>query len=100
MMQIEFRERLEHLLHQKEINENRELSDLFRLSIQDLNKNEKYQSVMAKLSQGLSFYLMTHHYQAPKSVIDFGLQIAKAPSKERGKLAFLQMLAQTLQGFR
>ncbi|MBZ4264605.1 bacteriocin immunity protein, partial [Streptococcus pneumoniae] len=26
--------------------------------------------------------------------------IAKAPSKERGRLAFLQMLAQTLQGFR
>ncbi|TVW76366.1 bacteriocin immunity protein, partial [Streptococcus pneumoniae] len=52
------------------------------------------------LSQGLSLYLMTHHYQAPKSVIDFGLWIAKAPSQERGRLAFLQMLAQTLQGFR
>ncbi|HGQ8517411.1 TPA: bacteriocin immunity protein, partial [Streptococcus pneumoniae] len=26
--------------------------------------------------------------------------IAKAPSQERGRLAFLQMLAQTLQGFR
>ncbi len=43
MMQIEFRERVEHLLRQKEINVNSELGDLFRLSIQDLNKNEKYQ---------------------------------------------------------
>ncbi|HGP9172696.1 TPA: bacteriocin immunity protein [Streptococcus pneumoniae] len=95
MMRNEFRERVEQLLQQKEINENSELSHLFRL-----DRNEKYQSVMANLSQGLSLYLMTHHYQAPKSVIDFGLWIAKAPSQERGRLAFLQMLAQTLQGFR
>lgn len=94
MMRNEFRERVEQLLQQKEINENSELSHLY------LDRNEKYQSVMANLSQGLSLYLMTHHYQAPKSVIDFGLWIAKAPSQERGRLAFLQMLAQTLQGFR
>lgn len=95
MMRNEFRERVEQLLQQKEINENSELSHLFRLAIQNLDRNEKYQSVMANLSQGLSLYLMTHHYQAPKSVIDFGLWIAKAPSQERGRLAFLQMLAQT-----
>ncbi|HEU3557621.1 TPA: bacteriocin immunity protein [Streptococcus pneumoniae] len=100
MMRNEFRERVEQLLQQKEINENSELSHLFRLAIQNLDRNEKYQTVMANLSQGLSLYLMTHHYQAPRSVIDFGLWIAKAPSQERGRLAFLQMLAQTLQGFR
>lgn len=69
MMRNEFRERVEQLLQQKEINENSELSHLFRLAIQNLDRNEKYQTVMANLSQGLSLYLMTHHYQAPKSVI-------------------------------
>lgn len=82
MMRNEFRERVEQLLQQKEINENSELSHLFRLAIQNLDRNEKYQSVMANLSQGLSLYLMTHHYQAPKSVIDFGLWIKLLARKE------------------
>ena len=86
MMRNEFRERVEQLLQQKEINENSELSHLFRLAIQNLDRNEKYQTVMANLSQGLSLYLMTHHYQAPKSVIDFGLWIAKG-KRETGFLA-------------
>lgn len=76
MMRNEFRERVEQLLQQKEINENSELSHLFRLAIQNLDRNEKYQSVMDNLSQGLSLYLMTHHYQAPKSVITRHLSLS------------------------
>lgn len=49
MMRNEFRERVEQLLQQKEINENSELSHLFRLAIQNLDRNEKYQTVMANL---------------------------------------------------
>ncbi len=45
---------VEQLLQQNEINEVSELSHLFRLVIQILDRNEKYQSVMANLSQGLS----------------------------------------------
>jgi len=52
--------------------------------------------LVVELSNELSYYLLKNHFEAPKSVIDFSLYIAKSQSQFRGKLATLQMLACSL----
>ena len=58
-------------------------------------KNDEFGAI-GRLSNDLSIYLMTHQYLAPKNVIEFAGLIAKIPHQERGKGAFLNMLAMTL----
>ncbi|MGT2754314.1 bacteriocin immunity protein [Streptococcus ovis] len=101
MMKAELIKRLELLVADKSVNQIPELKEMFQnklTEVYDLTKEYDLIRFSANLSQTISLYLMTHHYSAPKSVIDFGVWIANSPSKYRGKLSFLQMIAMSLSG--
>lgn len=71
-----------------------ELRNIFLKARRAIKNGER--DALARLSNSISWYLVTHRYEAPKPVIEFAQQIVKEPNKERGKLAFLQMLALSL----
>lgn len=63
MMRNEFRERVEQLLQQKEINENSELSHLFRLAIQSIKRDmeERGRSLDSVINQYLGVVKPMYH---------------------------------------
>lgn len=63
-----------------------------------VESNYELLKLSAEISQSISLYLMTHHYDAPKSVVELGYWLAQSTPKYRGKLSFLQMLALSLTG--
>ena len=80
---------------------NSDLKSLFEKDVVALDEAKTDREVItlaAQLSQSLSIYLMSHRYEAPKSVVDFGVWLSKYPSLKRGQLAPLLMLAQSLAG--
>lgn len=87
-------EPIEQILSSGVIKDNEKLRRVFLSAKESIEKGER--DALARLSNDISWYLVTNKYQAPKEIIDFARQIAKEPSKERGKLAFLQMLALSL----
>lgn len=93
--------RLEDICQDRNVLEIPKLSNFFQVRLkemQDVTTDYELLKFTAELSQSISLYLMMHRYQAPKSVIDFGVWIANSSSKYRGKLSFLQMLALSLSG--
>ena len=97
----ELKKRLEDICQDRNVLQIPRLSKLFQVrlnDIQDVTTDYELLKFTAELSQSISLYLITHRYQAPKSVIDFGVWIASSSSKYRGKLSFLQMLALSLSG--
>ncbi|QHF55691.1 bacteriocin immunity protein [Streptococcus sp. DAT741] len=101
MMKKELIEKLEQLCEDESVVQVPDLISLFQTKLKDIQfLTTKYQLLKfsAELSQAISLYLMTHHYQAPKSVIDFGVWIARTSSEYRGQLSFWQMLALSLSG--
>ncbi len=100
-MKEELKKRLEDICQDRNVLQIPRLSKLFQVrlnDIQDVTTDYELLKFTAELSQSISLYLITHRYQAPKSVIDFGVWIASSSSKYRGKLSFLQMLALSLSG--
>lgn len=79
-------------------------SDLYSLfekysaALEEAKSEREVITIAAQLSQSLSIYLMGHRYEAPKSVVDFGVWLSKFPSPKRGQLAPLLTLAQSLAG--
>ncbi|WP_159582886.1 bacteriocin immunity protein [Streptococcus halichoeri] len=90
----EWLKHIELLINSDSIKDNPELKNIFLTTYKALENNER--DALARLTNHISWYLITHNYEAPKPIIDFAQQIAKEPHKERGKLAFLQMLALSL----
>lgn len=85
---------IDKLLFSDEVSHDEQLKEIFmngRTSIE----NDEFGAI-GGLSNDLSMYLMTHQYLAPENVIEFASLIAKTPHQERGKGAFLNMLAMTL----
>lgn len=74
------------------------LFEKYSAALEEAKSEREVITIAAQLSQSLSIYLMGHRYEAPKSVVDFGLWLSKFPSLKRGRLAPLQMLAQSLAG--
>ncbi|MDQ8767691.1 bacteriocin immunity protein [Streptococcus ruminantium] len=100
-MKKELIEKLEQLCEDESVVQVPDLISLFQTKLKDIQfLTTKYQLLKfsAELSQAISLYLMTHHYQAPKSVIDFGVWIARTSYEYRGQLSFWQMLALSLSG--
>ncbi|MGV3027969.1 bacteriocin immunity protein [Streptococcus hyovaginalis] len=85
---------LEELLEIEGVQSNATLKKIFEQSKKDIE--EDGHPALARLSNTLSFYLVTHQYKGPKEVIEFAGKLVKEPHKERGKLATLQMLALSL----
>ena len=85
---------IDKLLFSDEVSHDEQLKEIFmngRTSIE----NDEFGAI-GGLSNDLFMYLMTHQYLAPENVIEFASLIAKTPHQERGKGAFLNMLAMTL----
>ena len=92
---------LDKLLLEVSVEADPELCQLLFTGRQDLAAAQKKSDLamaQAELSERLAYYLMTHQYQAPQSVIAFGYQLAGAPHKWQGVLPTLQMLALSLLG--
>ncbi|WP_367783150.1 bacteriocin immunity protein [Streptococcus pluranimalium] len=97
----ELKEELMTILSDSQVKKKSDLKSLFEKGVVALDEAKTDREVMtlaAQLSQSLSIYLMGHRYEAPKSVVDFGVWLSKYPSLKRGQLAPLQMLAQSLAG--
>lgn len=90
----EWLKQIDTILNSDFIQNNTELKKVFLEARKALENNEN--DALARLSNNISWYLITHKYEAPGAVIDFAQEIAKEPHKSRGKLAFLQMLALSL----
>lgn len=89
---------IDEILASKEVVCNDKLQQIF-LKAKNSIQNDELGS-LGSLSNELSLYLMTNKYIAPKNVVEFASLIAKAPHQERGKGAFLKMLAMTLIGLK
>lgn len=87
---------IDNILLSDYLKNNCELREVFLKARTSIEQGER--DALARLSNNISWYLITHRYEAPKPVIEFAQQIAKEPHKERGKLALLQMLALSLTG--
>lgn len=85
---------IDKVLATDEIRHHQALSRIFRTARKAIESGER--DALARLSNALSWYLLTNHYEAPKPVIAFAQNIVKEPHKSRGKLALLQMLALSL----
>lgn len=85
---------IDKLLATDEMRHHKELSRIFTKARKAIESGER--DALARLSNALSWYLMTNHYEAPKPVIAFAQNIVKEPHKARGKLALLQLLALSL----
>lgn len=97
----ELKEELMTVLSDCPVKKNSDLKSLFEKDVVALDEAKTDREVMtlaAQLSQSLSIYLMSHRYEAPKLVVDFGVWLSKYPSLKRGQLAPLLMLAQSLAG--
>lgn len=97
----ELKEELMTVLSDCQVKKNSDLKSLFEKDVVALDESKTDREVMtlaAQLSQSLSIYLMSHRYEAPKSVVNFGTWLVKYSSLKRGQLAPLQMLAQSLAG--
>lgn len=100
-LKVELKNGLMTVLNDYHVQRNGDLNLLFEKCMAELENaktNRDVSAIAARLSQSISLYLVCHRYEAPKSVIDLGLWLAKYPSVERGHLAPLQMLAQSLAG--
>ncbi len=89
---------IDNLLLSDEVFHDVQLKKIF-LNGQTSIKNDEFGGI-GRLSNDLSIYLMTHQYLAPKNVIEFASLIAKIPHQERGKGAFLNMLAITFSNLK
>lgn len=87
-------EQIDNILLTNYLKKDDDLKTIFLKARSAIGNGER--EALAQLSNSISWYLVTHRYEAPKPVIDFAHQIVKEPNKERGKLAFLQMLALSL----
>ena len=81
---------IDKLLFSDEVSHDEQLKEIF------MNGRTSIENDEFGASNDLSMYLMTHQYLAPENVIEFASLIAKTPHQERGKGAFLNMLAMTL----
>lgn len=90
----EWLKQIDIILESNFIKNNIELQKIFVTAKKALKNNEN--DALARLSNNISWYLITHKYQAPKAVISFAQEISKEPHNTRGKIAFLQMLALSL----
>lgn len=86
-------------LEDAEVQKNQELYSLFSKVFESYQADPD-PSLVAGLAHKVSFYLMTHGYEAPKSVLDFMTLGQKEVAKERGKGSFWLMLAQTLANWK
>ncbi|MHB9781239.1 bacteriocin immunity protein [Streptococcus sp. 10F2] len=75
-----------------------ELKKIFSASKIAIEENQV--QAISQLSHSLSLYLMTHHYKAPKNVIEFATKIANKYHRERGKISALNMLAMSFHGLK
>ncbi|MFU2206551.1 bacteriocin immunity protein [Streptococcus pluranimalium] len=78
------------VLSDYQVKRNSDLKSLFDKGVVALDEAKTDREVVtlaAQLSQSLSIYLMSHRYEAPKSVVDFGVWLSKYPSLKRGQLA-------------
>ena len=94
MTQEDLLKEIEQLLQSGELAENTELSNIFLQAKESAALAEL--TWKSQLSQSLSLYLLTHQFRAPRQVLQLAQSIAKSPHQQRGKGAFLQMLAQSL----
>ena len=58
----------------------------YSAALEEAKSEREVITLAAQLSQSLSIYLMGHRYEAPKSVVDFGVWLSKYPSLKRGQL--------------
>ena len=98
MKKQEILNHIDNLLLSDEVSHDVQLKKIF-LNGQTSIKNDEFRAI-GRLSNDLSIYLMTHQYLAPKNVIEFASLIAKIPHQERGKGAFLNMLAITFSNLK
>jgi hypothetical protein len=89
---------IDNLLLSDEVSHDIQLKKIFLNGLTSI-KNDEFGAI-GGLSNDLSMYLMTHQYLAPKNVIEFTSLIAKIPHQERGKGAFLNMLAITFSNLK
>lgn len=98
MKKSELLQEIDDLITQEEVSKNSELLSIFVKGREQIVSDSSV--ALGQLSQAISLYLMQHSYQAPKEVIEFSTKIAKAPHQERGKGAFLKMLAMSFVGLK
>ncbi|WP_438831831.1 bacteriocin immunity protein [Streptococcus pluranimalium] len=84
--------------HVKKTSDLHSLFEKYSAALEEAKSEREVITIAAQLSQSLSIYLMDHRYEAPKSVVDFGVWLSKFPSLKRGQLAPLLILAQSLAG--
>ncbi|TWT16346.1 bacteriocin immunity protein [Streptococcus sp. sy010] len=83
------------VLQDPAVQEKEELYQLFLTSYSEYQK-KKDDAIMLSLTSKVSLYLLTHRYEAPKSVIDFAQKFQKSLHQERGKARGLLQVAFSL----
>lgn len=75
-----------------EVAKDKELYQMCLSAKDDLEKKEPENLVFTKLSQSLSWYLMSHNYTAPKTLMDLAGAVQKTAQHYRGDIAASQLL--------
>lgn len=87
MKEDEFILLLEQTMADDEVKKIPECLQMLSDSKTRLNQGEPASFVAARLSKSISWYLVTHHYKAPKAIIDFSKSFLDAPVKHRGQIS-------------
>lgn len=85
-------ELLYNALLDKEVAKDEELYQICLSAKVDLEKNEPENLVFTKLSQSLSWYLMTNKYSVPKTITDLASAVQKTAQRYRSDIALGQIL--------
>lgn len=78
---------LEKAMADDEVRKTPECLQMLSDSKKRINQGEPASFVAARLSKSISWYLVTHHYRAPKAIIDFSKSFLDAPAKYIGQIS-------------
>ena len=83
----EFKYYLEEVLKDSEVMKNEECFKLISNAERQLDAREEGDIIAAKLSDRISYYLISHSYKAPKKILALSKNILSAPAKQRGLIS-------------
>ncbi len=85
----ELQNQLNIILAQDDIRSNKELSDLLILSKKELEKGDEYNLICKKLTKNIDFYLISHNFKAPASILNLHNKIKNGDLKYKSSIGYI-----------
>lgn len=93
-------DQLYNALLDKEVAGQPELYGICLQAKKELEQKEPENLVFTRFSRSLSWYLLCHKYQAPKSIIELAMAVEKIAQEYRSQVAWSQLLGSLFSGGR